>query len=144
MIFIIGAACSGKTEYAKSIASKDAVIIDDVHMRLKEMIMDDDGANEAMMDLDEHAIVAKIIAQVEEQIQLQSIWQNQNQATNQQMISQTDERVIIVGLEMGCGVVPMDKMERMYREINGRLNCQLAQLADEAYLMECGIPLKIK
>lgn len=51
---------------------------------------------------------------------------------------------LIVCDEVGNGVVPIDKEERMWREATGRMLCELAKDADEVYRMYCQIPVLIK
>ena len=51
---------------------------------------------------------------------------------------------IIVSNEVGLGIVPDNRISRIYRDLLGRANQMLAQSADEVYLMVAGIPLKIK
>ncbi|MFC2066389.1 bifunctional adenosylcobinamide kinase/adenosylcobinamide-phosphate guanylyltransferase [Chloroflexota bacterium] len=51
---------------------------------------------------------------------------------------------IIVTNEVGLGLVPADKMSRLYRDLLGKANQMLAQHADEVYLMVAGLPLMIK
>ena len=51
---------------------------------------------------------------------------------------------IIVSNEVGLGIVPDNRMGRLYRDILGRANQILAQNADEVYLMVAGIPLRVK
>ena len=43
-----------------------------------------------------------------------------------------------------CGVVPLDALERQWREVTGRLLCRLAQEADSVIRMQCGLPQAIK
>ena len=50
----------------------------------------------------------------------------------------------VVCNELGCGVVPMDAMERDWREHTGRLCCDIAARADRVYRMCCGLPQCIK
>lgn len=52
--------------------------------------------------------------------------------------------VIIVSNEVGWGIVPGDPLSRMYRDIIGRANQKLAERADEAYLTVAGIPVELK
>lgn len=57
----------------------------------------------------------------------------------------SDESVLaVVSDEVGCGIVPMDRDERVFREANGRVNCLLAEEADEVYRVMAGIFQKIK
>lgn len=46
--------------------------------------------------------------------------------------------------EVGCGIVPMERAEREYREAAGRAGQMLAAGADGVYRVICGIPQKIK
>ena len=52
--------------------------------------------------------------------------------------------IIIVADEVGMDVVPYYKEARIFRDLNGMANQQLANHAEEVYLVVCGIPLKIK
>ncbi len=51
---------------------------------------------------------------------------------------------ILVSNEVGLGVVPDSLMGRVFRDVQGRANQQLAAMADEVYFMAAGIPMKIK
>jgi adenosylcobinamide kinase / adenosylcobinamide-phosphate guanylyltransferase len=59
-------------------------------------------------------------------------------------IKKTDISFIIVSNEVGLGLVPDNRMGRLYRDILGRANQMIAQSVDEVYFMAAGIPLKIK
>lgn len=52
--------------------------------------------------------------------------------------------LVIISNELGCGVVPFDKDDRMYREITGRLLCRIAEKAESVYRITCGIAQRIK
>ena len=52
--------------------------------------------------------------------------------------------IIIITNELGCGIVPMDKQDRVYREVTGRICCKLAKRADRVYRVVCGIGTLIK
>lgn len=51
---------------------------------------------------------------------------------------------IVVSNEVGLGLVPDNKLGRVYRDLLGRANQLLAQHASEVYFMISGIPVKIK
>jgi adenosylcobinamide kinase/adenosylcobinamide-phosphate guanylyltransferase len=51
---------------------------------------------------------------------------------------------IFVTNEVGMGLVPPYPMGRMFQDIAGRVNKFLAGLADEAYFLVSGIPMKLK
>ena len=59
-------------------------------------------------------------------------------------INQVKARFIIVSNEVGLGLVPDNRIGRLYRDLLGRANQVLAQRADEIYLMAAGIPILIK
>ena len=52
--------------------------------------------------------------------------------------------VIIICDEVGCGVVPLDRAEREYRETVGRVMCMLTQHANKVLRIICGIEMQIK
>lgn len=59
-------------------------------------------------------------------------------------IDRAGAEFIIVTNETGLGLVPADRLSRLYRDILGRTNQRLAQRADTVFLMTAGIPLTIK
>lgn len=52
--------------------------------------------------------------------------------------------VMITLTQLGCGVVPIEKFDRNYREVVGRIGCMLAERAEEVYLVNCGIAQRLK
>lgn len=56
----------------------------------------------------------------------------------------TDLYFVIVTNELGMGVVPDNKLSRVYTDIVGRINQQIALQSDEVYFVVSGIPMKIK
>ncbi len=51
---------------------------------------------------------------------------------------------IIVTNEVGLGIVPGDKVSRLYRDLLGKANQILAKSVDEVYLMVAGIAIPVK
>ncbi len=51
---------------------------------------------------------------------------------------------IAVTNELGMGVVPENRLARIFRDIAGRANQMLAKVAEEVYLCVSGIPVRIK
>lgn len=51
---------------------------------------------------------------------------------------------LVVSNEVGLGLVPPYPLGRLYRDLLGRANQQLAARADRAYLMVAGLPLDLK
>lgn len=52
--------------------------------------------------------------------------------------------VYIVSNEVGMGIVPENKMARMFRDYAGMMNRRMAEVSDNVYLLAAGIPIKIK
>lgn len=53
-------------------------------------------------------------------------------------------RMFIVSNEVGMGIVPDNELSRRFRDMAGYLNQKVAGIADEAYIVTAGIPIKIK
>lgn len=51
---------------------------------------------------------------------------------------------VIISNEIGYGIVPMDKFERRYRELTGRICCEIAKEAEQVHRVVCGIGTVIK
>ena len=52
--------------------------------------------------------------------------------------------IVLVTNEVGNSLIPQDHISRVFRDIQGRVNQRIAKLADQVYLVCCGIPVKIK
>ena len=51
---------------------------------------------------------------------------------------------VVVTNEVGSGIVPIHRLSRLFRDLQGRVNQLFARKADEVYFCVSGIPLKIK
>lgn len=54
------------------------------------------------------------------------------------------KNVIVCGHEIGYGIIPIEKNERDYRELYGRVMCDVAKEADSVMRVICGIGQRIK
>jgi adenosylcobinamide kinase/adenosylcobinamide-phosphate guanylyltransferase len=59
-------------------------------------------------------------------------------------IEKSQALFIIVSNEVGLGIIPADRVSRLYRDLLGRANQMLAARADEVYLLVAGLPVAIK
>lgn len=55
-----------------------------------------------------------------------------------------DAQCVLVLTEMGCGIVPAEQDERQFREMNGRVNCLFAELAEQVIRVIAGVGQRIK
>lgn len=51
---------------------------------------------------------------------------------------------VVISREIGCGVVPVDAKERLWREAHGRLLRYLAMEAESVVRIFCGLPEVLK
>ena len=122
MIFIIGGAAQGKRQYASGRTGIPAADMTD-------------GA----VCTPEEALHAPCILHYEQLVRRLE----DPEGFTQQLI-RDNPAAVIVQQEIGCGIVPMDREERTWREHAGRCGCLLAAGADEVVRLFCGIPTHIK
>ena len=59
-------------------------------------------------------------------------------------IKKTNLYFVIVSNEVGMGIVPENKLSRIYADFVGRANQLIAKYSDEVYFVVSGIPMKVK
>ena len=59
-------------------------------------------------------------------------------------LSEQAHPVVLVTNEVGSGIVPDNALSRRFRDAAGRLNQDVAAVADEVYLSVSGCPVRIK
>lgn len=52
--------------------------------------------------------------------------------------------VLFISNEVGTGIVPENALSREFRDLSGKLNTCVAQMAEEVYLVSCGLATPIK
>lgn len=95
--------------------------------------------------------LSNILCQLEEQKldKPEQIYQLTRQKISQ-LITAAEEAaaqgavVVFVTNEVGAGIVPENKLSRLYRDISGLANQQLAKAAADVYAVIAGIPVNIK
>ncbi len=55
-----------------------------------------------------------------------------------------DFTLIVVSNEIGQGVIPMERSTRQFVDLQGSMNQYIAAMADSAYTLISGLPLKLK
>ncbi len=61
-----------------------------------------------------------------------------------QTLSKAKTTAIVVSNEVGAGIVPENPLARQFRDLIGLSNQIMSQYADTVYVMQAGIPVKIK
>lgn len=59
-------------------------------------------------------------------------------------IARKNPKIKIISCEIGSGIVPLDKNDRLWRDFCGHLLVALAQNAEKVERIICGIPQRIK
>lgn len=158
MILITGGAWQGKREYAYGLMDTDSdkkliiqgdrcsvedmkqvQIVDQLHLwirRKMEALMPQPamlGAAAGMGADSDGGWDERVFDQQEMLLTQEKIWQEL-----EEVVSENPDVIFIVN-ELGCGVIPMDVQDRRYREMVGRICCDLAKEAKEVHRVVCGV-----
>ncbi len=125
MELIIGGAYQGKTEFAKE---RFGLSDDDI------CVCDKDGS----IDFDKKCI---------SHIERYSYWCAQHGIEPAEHFfehAKNLEHSVVISDDISCGVVPVGKTERAWREANGRLLIKLAENSEHVTRVFCKIPVVLK
>jgi adenosyl cobinamide kinase/adenosyl cobinamide phosphate guanylyltransferase len=116
MVLIIGGRSQGKTEYANRTYVN---VTDNLQDDIRKWLLNKESADNTQPDVlcDEFM--------------------------EEELSTLPDDSVIICD-EVGYGIVPVERFERLYRDVTGRVCCRLAERAEEVVRVQCGIGVKIK
>jgi adenosylcobinamide kinase / adenosylcobinamide-phosphate guanylyltransferase len=112
---------------AANAGDAELIIIDCITMLVNNIFSRYD---EKQFDIIDDAILEKRVVTEIEQLQ--------------KCLKKVDASFLIISNEVGLGLVPDNRMGRLYRDILGRVNQMLAQTANEVFLIVAGIPMRIK
>ncbi len=93
---------------------------------------DIDGIFSAAAIADYHELVRRLIAENIDVIEF-----------TERLCRENPNAAVIIN-EIGCGIIPLEKSERFYREQVGRAGCIIAAHCDTVLRVFCGIPEAIK
>ncbi len=110
-------------EITRNIGKTQTVIIDDITLLVNNIFQQHKGTMNALL------LEKAVVAEIKELINC---------------MKQSKARFIIVTNEVGLGIVPADRVSRLYRDLLGKANQMLAENADEVILMVAGIPVFLK
>jgi len=165
---IIGGARSGKSRFAEELASQDkgkvsyvatATAID---KEMDERISHHKARRPTHWTLHECPLTLPQLLRIEAQkeqtilVDCLTIWLNNQVYENPNQdfsllfsslagsILDAKAHIIFVANEVGLGVIPLGEITRQFVDEAGRLNQQIAQLADKVTFMVAGLPLTLK
>lgn len=126
MIIITGGAFSGKKDYAKKrFGFSDEEILKGENCSLEAVFS-------AKCIADYQLIVKRLL---EENADVQ--------AFTERLCKENPNAVVIIN-EIGAGIIPLEKSDRIWREETGRSGCLIARNSSEVIRLACGIPTTIK
>ena len=59
-------------------------------------------------------------------------------------LCKTNPKIIVIINEIGCGIIPIEKSDRIWREQTGRAGCIISENSSAVIRICCGIPTIIK
>lgn len=134
MIFIIGGENQGKLEYLFNISRfKKENVVDCLNvdgLKAEEILM----SNRPVIYNFNNLIKELLVVYDDEEKVKEKI---------KKMIKE-NRKAVIISNEIGYGIVPIDKFERRYRELTGRICCEVAKESKEVHRVICGIGTIIK
>lgn len=134
MIFIIGGENQGKLEYLFNISRfKKENVVDCLNvdeLKAEEILM----SNRPVIYNFNNLIKELLVVYDDEEKVKEKI---------KKMIKE-NRKAVIISNEIGYGIVPIDKFERRYRELTGRICCEIAKESKEVHRVICGIGTIIK
>lgn len=130
MIFIFGGKYQGKTAYALSQYGENLKVCD-----LAEDIL----VKESMSKMYE----ADVIKNVQEGARRMLVEDISPLGFFTENIDRLEQKILI-GTEIGCGIVPLEKNDRIWRDETGRVYQLLAKKASKVERIWAGIPVTIK
>lgn len=114
MILVIGGAGSGKHAFVKSLGYEEKDMADGI--------------------MDERPVL----------LHLERMVFAQPEQASERLLAPLLRKKAVVCDEVGRGIIPVDRQERLGREETGRLCIKLAQEAEAVVRLVCGIPVYIK
>ena len=127
MILVVGGIASGKRTFVRSLGFSDGDMADAL--------------------LDEHPVVLnaqELVRDIDSAAGENATGLSGKGALPAGLVDRLAEKSVVACVEVGSGVVPIDRGERIWRERAGRLTAELAQRADRVVRMVCGIPVDLK
>ncbi len=69
---------------------------------------------------------------------------NENSVVFTENLIKNNSDSIIIMNEIGGGIIPIEKEERLWREQTGKIGCRLAELSESVERIICGIAVVLK
>lgn len=126
MIMITGGAFQGKKEYVKN----------------RFGFSDDEILNGGSCELDA-VFTAKCVTDYQLAVK-RLLEENADPEEFTRRLCRENSGAVIIINEIGGGIIPLEKSERIWREETGRAGCIIAENSREVIRLVCGVPVEIK
>ncbi|MDQ2085511.1 bifunctional adenosylcobinamide kinase/adenosylcobinamide-phosphate guanylyltransferase [Herbivorax sp. ANBcel31] len=113
----------------KSKNKKEIVLIDCITLMVSNIMLEENLDWESLNENEAINIEKRIVEQLEKLLDV---------------IKENGSTFIAVTNEVGMGIIPPNRLSRMFGDIAGRVNQKLSKKADRVYFCVSGIPIKIK
>ena len=123
MMLIIGGSYEGKTEYAEAVGISDIC----------------DGETAGFEEIKKHKGVKNYQMIVKRQLEA-----GLDPLNEAEKLFEECPDIVIISTEIGCGIVPIEKSERIWRETVGKVCCFIAAKSQKVIRISCGIASVIK
>lgn len=148
IVFIIGGAFQGKTEYFKKNVGKTFFVNlsgkDNWEIIDFERLIDNGENVDKIINLSKNCGKECICVN---NTQLLVKWALENQCDVVEIINKITEgkdKLCVIMTDVGNGIVPVEKIQRIYREEVGKFGCYIAGRAGKVIRVFCGIGSVIK
>ena len=132
MVFITGGTAQGKLRYVQETYGVLQAETADAAASASRLLRDADAWHHVRCVIYYQALIRQILAE----------GADPEEYTARLIDAHPD--LIIVMEEIGCGIVPLEKEERIWREACGRCGCLIASRADQVIRLVCGIPTVLR
>lgn len=142
MELFLGGAFQGKLEYVKSLYPESEIFDEKNFEELS-------GAKNSLSILNNfHLVVKNLLASYMNCYQKNGIEsENEIQESVEDKIFNIIEKnpeIKIISDEIGSGIVPFERSDRLWRDISGRILVKIAKKSEKVVRIICGIPQRIK
>lgn len=117
------------TYFKKDENKKPIVLIDCITLMLSNLMLEENLDWENTSENEAFGMEKKIINELKKLLEAVKEW---------------DAMFIAVTNEVGMGIIPANRLSRIFSDIAGRVNQKLSKVASEVYFCVSGIPIKIK
>ena len=135
MILVTGSEASGKKTYVKSLGFTEEDMSFDPYSDAPVILNVERAVFLALKEKEEEAASADERVERTEKAKI-------NEAAL--LFEQLKNKKVVTINEVGSGVIPAERAERLGREASGRLSVLLAKEAEQVVRMVCGIPVMLK